>query len=98
MSADKDRDLPVNFSSFLVSLASSAMVHLGQAPDPGSRQTTVNLALARNTIDLLGLLRDKTKGNLDTEEAQLLDTLLYELRMKYVEAARTQAPPPAAGA
>lgn len=85
MSDPAERELPVSFSSFLVSLASSAMMHLGEAPDPVTRETRIDLALARNTIDLLGLLKDKTQGNLDDEEAKLLETLLYELRAKFVE-------------
>ncbi len=83
-------DLPVDFSSFVVSLASSAMLHLGEAPDPITRERAVNPVLARNTIDLLGLLRDKTKGNLDEDEVRLLDSVLYELRLKYVELQKNQ--------
>lgn len=76
--------LPVSFSSFAVSLASSAMMHLGEAPDPATGTTRVDLPLARNTIDLLGVLKDKTKGNLDDEESRLLDALLYELRTRFL--------------
>jgi hypothetical protein len=80
------RELPaVNFASFVVSLASSAMVHLGEVPDPVSGQSATDLTMARHTIDLLGLLEEKTKGNLDEDEARLLRTLTYELRVKYVE-------------
>jgi hypothetical protein len=82
-----ERELLVSFSSFLVSLASSAMLHLGEAPDPVTRKHEPNLPLARNTIDLLGLLKEKTKGNLDEEEERLLDTLLHELRSRFVERA-----------
>ncbi len=71
---------PVSFSSFVVSLATSAMTHLGQGPSP-----EIDLDLARHSIDLLSILRDKTKGNLDEEEARLLDTVLYETRLKYME-------------
>jgi hypothetical protein len=84
------RELPVSFSSFVVSLASSAMLHLGEAPDPLTREKKVDLALARNTIDVLGVLKDKTKGNLDDEETKLLDTLLYDLRQKFVEARKRE--------
>ncbi|MBT3218209.1 MAG: DUF1844 domain-containing protein [Proteobacteria bacterium] len=63
------------------------MVQLGEAPDPATGKKQVNLPLARNTIDLLGLLKEKTKGNLDAEEARLLDTLLYELRTQFVKLA-----------
>ena len=74
---------PVSFSSFVVSLATSAMTNLGQGPSP-----EVDLELARHSIDLLSLLRDKTKGNLDDEEARLLETVLYETRLKFMEKSR----------
>lgn len=80
----------VNFSNFVVSLASSAMHNLGEAPDPVSRRANVDLGLARHTIDVLGLLRDKTKGNLDQEEERLIETLLFDLRTKYVEIVKSQ--------
>ena len=80
----------VSFSNFLVSLASSAMLHLGEAPDPVTRQAATDLPLARHTIDILGMLREKTKGNLDDDEGRLLETLVFDLRSKYVEAVRRQ--------
>lgn len=83
-----DRDLPVSFSSFVVSLAGSAMVQLGEAPDPTSGKKATNLALARNTIDLLGVLKEKTAGNLDDEEGRLLDSVLYECRNKFIAASK----------
>lgn len=70
----------ISFSSFIASLAASALAHLGQGPD-----AKVDLPLARQSIDLLGLLEAKTKGNLDAEEAQLLESLLYDCRMRFVE-------------
>ena len=82
---ESDRDIPVSFASFVVSIASSAMVNLGEVPDPTSKQRVVNLAMARQTIDLLGVLEEKTKGNLDEEEGKLLETILYDLRMRFVE-------------
>ena len=85
MSQTRDRDLPVSFSSFVVSLASSAMVNLGEVGEPGAGNPTPDLAIARQTIDLLGVLEEKTKGNLDDEEAKLLETVLYDLRLKFVE-------------
>ena len=83
-----DRELPVSFSSFVISLAGSAMVQLGEAPDPSSGRKERNLALARNTIDLLGVLKAKTEGNLDDEEKRLLDSVLYECRTKFIEASK----------
>ena len=59
------------------------MMHLGEASHPGTGKTEINLPLARNTIDLLSLLQDKTKGNLDEEENGLLNTLVVELNSKF---------------
>lgn len=84
MSTASDRSVPVSFSSFLISLASSAMVHLGETNDPATGGDNVNLPLARSTIDLIALLEAKTAGNLDEEETKLMTTLLGELRTKYV--------------
>ena len=78
--------LPVSFTALIISLAGSAMMHLGEAPNPSSGETSVNLPLARNTIDLLSMLKEKTLGNLDSEESKLLDAMLYELRTKFVAA------------
>jgi Domain of unknown function (DUF1844) len=74
---------PVTFSSFVVSLAASAMRNLGDGPDG-----EINLPLAKHSIDVLGVLHEKTKGNVDEEEARLLEAVLYETRMKYLEATR----------
>ncbi|WP_462328021.1 DUF1844 domain-containing protein [Desulfobaculum sp.] len=74
----------VTFSTFVMSLASSALVPLGEVPDPETGKPTENLALAKHSIDVLSMLEEKTKGNLDDEERQLITDLLYDLRMKYV--------------
>ena len=74
----------VDFSTFILSMASSAMVCLGEAPDPASGKSEVNLALAKYNIDLLDLLRNKTLNGLDEAETRLLEGVLYELRLKYV--------------
>lgn len=79
-------NLPVSFASFLVSLGSSALVHLGEIPDPGTGRHDRDLMLARHSIEVLGLLQEKTKGNLDDDERQLLEALLFELRTKYLAA------------
>jgi len=86
----EDRELPVSFSSFIGSLFGSAMVHLGEADDPGTRKKAVDLTLARNTIDLLGVLKEKTAGNLDDEEARFLDSVLYECRTKFIEKSKAE--------
>lgn len=78
----KSGELPVNFAQFIVSLGSSALVHLGELADPGSGRHTVDLTLARHTIEVLELLQLKTRGNLDNDETQLLDALLLDLRGK----------------
>ncbi len=74
----------VTFTTFILSLASSALVQLGEVPDPESGKVQENLLMAKHTIDVLSMLRDKTKGGLDATESRMLDDLLYELRMKYV--------------
>ena len=76
----------IDFGVFVMSLASSVLVHLGEIEHPDSRERDANVPLAKQTIDILGMLREKTRGNLNQEEAQLLDNLLYDLRMKYVDA------------
>jgi len=74
----------INFASFIISLSSSALFHLGDIPDPGTNQMQRDLPLAKQTIDILGLLKEKTVGNLERDETQLLENLLYDLRMRYV--------------
>jgi hypothetical protein len=76
----------IDFGTFVMSMASSVLVYLGEIEHPDSRAREPNLPLAKQTVDILGMLREKTRGNLTQEEAQLLDNLLYDLRMKYVDA------------
>ena len=85
-----DRDeadtLPaIDFSTFVLSLSHSALVHLGDAPPPEGQEPERNLSLARQTIDLLGILQEKTRNNLSGEEERLLDQALYDLRLRFVE-------------
>jgi hypothetical protein len=82
-------ELQVSFASFLVSLGRTALEHLGDMPETEPR---ADLDLARQTIDLLAILQDKTKGNLDAEETRLLESMLYELRMRYVKRAGASKP------
>ncbi len=80
-----DAAMPVvSFSTFVLSLASSALVQLGEVPDPATGARSENIPLAKHTIDLISMLQDKTRNGLDAEETRLLEGLLYELRMKYV--------------
>jgi hypothetical protein len=83
----------VTFVGFVLSLAHTAAYHFGDVPDPVSGQAgTTNLAAAQQIIDILSLLEQKTRGNLTAEERQLLEQILYELRMRFVEASKTGAP------
>ncbi len=77
---------PANFAGLLLGLATSAFIHLGEGPEGGEGQ--VDLAAAKHAIDLLGVLKVKTQGNLEKEEESLLTTLLYDLRMQYVKASK----------
>jgi hypothetical protein len=83
-------DLPaIDFATFVLSLATSALDYMGLIDDPETGQPgEKNLALARQTIDTLTMLSEKTRGNLDEQEAHLMESMLYELRMRFVEAGR----------
>lgn len=86
-SAEPHSDQPfpeINFSSFVISLSSSALFHFGEIPDPVTNTKQRNLPLAKQTIDILGILKDKTEGNLSEEESKLLENLLFDLRLRYV--------------
>ena len=74
----------VDFSTFIMSLTSSAFYHLGDMPDPSTGKKEVNLPAVQQTIDMLIMLREKTKGNLKEDEKKLLEQLVYELQVKYV--------------
>jgi hypothetical protein len=77
---------PIDFGTFVMSLASSALIHLGELAAPGEPPLRPNFALAKQTIDILGMLEEKTRGNLTDDEAQLVEHLLLDLRLKYVDA------------
>lgn len=80
-------DQNINFSSFVLSLAATAAVHFGDRLEPGASAVgPVDLVAAGQMIDILGLLEEKTRGNLTAEERDLLETVLYELRLRFVEA------------
>lgn len=78
---------PVTFSDFIVSLSTSAIFHFGEIPDPVTKKAEKNLLAAKQMIDILGVLEQKTRGNLDENEKKLLDAILYELRMRFVKEA-----------
>ncbi len=76
----------IDFYTFILSLASSGFVHLGDAPHPETGEPSKpNLPLAQQTIDILAMLREKTKGNLTPEEEKFMENLLTDLRIRYVE-------------
>ena len=77
---------PVDFSTHILSLASSALIALGKMPAPDSIAQPLDLETARALIDVLAMLETKTKGNLDEAEAKLLASLIYDLRVAYVDA------------
>ncbi len=80
------------FGTFVLSISTSALVQLGEAPSPETGEPLEpNLTLAQQTIDILDMLREKTHGNLDAEERQLLESVLHDLHMRFVEVRRRQS-------
>lgn len=76
--------LEVNFSTFLMSLSSSALMALGETPDPSTGETVFLPHLAKHSIDIIAMLQDKIQNGLTDEESKLLCDLLYDMRMRYV--------------
>lgn len=83
---ERKEETSVDFSSFIYSLSTSALYHLGEIPDPVTRKREKNLPMAKQTIDIIAMLKEKTRGNLSRDEEEMIDGILYELRMKYVKA------------
>jgi hypothetical protein len=82
-------DLPeLNFSTFVISLSTQALMHLGEIPDPITGKVASDFPVAKQMIDIIGMLGEKTRGNLDPGEQQLMEDVLYDLRMRYVEAVK----------
>ncbi len=75
----------VTFATFVLSLNTSALVHLGEIPDPDNNKSECNLQLARHAIDTIAMLKEKTAGNLTDDEKALIDHILFDLRMKFVK-------------
>ena len=89
-----DASSGISFAAFVLSLAHTAAVHFGDVPDPVSgKKAEANLPAAQQMIDILALLDAKTRGNLTAEERQLLEQILFELRMRYVEVGNAAAEP-----
>jgi hypothetical protein len=79
---------PIEFTTFVLGLASTALIHLGATPNPETGTSQVDLVLARETLDLISLLREKTRGNLTEDEQRVLENVLADLRLRFVEASR----------
>ncbi|MFN2576587.1 MAG: DUF1844 domain-containing protein [Pyrinomonadaceae bacterium] len=88
-------DDPASFLSLIMSLASNAAASLGMMPHPVTGESGVDLKTAKHWIDVLGMLEQKTRGNVDLQEAQTLESLLADLRMQYVSFTSAPTPPPA---
>lgn len=87
------RELPtVDFHTFILSLGSSALLHLGELEHPDGREAHPDLPLAKHTIDIIAMLQEKTKGNLTPPEERLIESLLYDLRLRYVEHSKSGTP------
>ena len=82
--------LEVNFMMFITNLSMQAMMSLGIYPNPITKKEEKNLDGAKYTIDIIAMIQEKTKGNLTSEESRLTDNILYDLRMKYIEAGKTK--------
>lgn len=82
---------PVTFSTFVLGLSTQALLHLGEIPNPVTRALETDLDAARQLIDILGILAEKTRNNLEPGEQSLLESALYDLRMRYVELRRAGA-------
>ena len=85
--SERQTPLPeMNFINFILSLSTSALIQLGEVHDPASPSVEKDLPSAKQTIDLIGMLKEKTKGNLTPDEEKVMDHILYDLRMRYVRA------------
>jgi hypothetical protein len=78
----------INFSTFVISLSTQALMNLGEIANPLSGKVETDIPVAKQMIDILGMLREKTRGNLNGGEEQLMEDILFDLRMKYVEAVK----------
>jgi len=90
---DKDSVGPtrtIDFTTLIMSLASSALVSMGRVPDPETGTVQKNLAFAQQNIDIIHLLQGKTRGNLSSDEERLVEQILYELRMSYINALKDE--------
>jgi hypothetical protein len=85
---EPSQEEPVTFSTFVLGLSTQALLHLGEIVSPASQAVERDLTAAKQVIDILGILAEKTRNNLDSSEQVLLESVLYDLRMRYVELVR----------
>jgi hypothetical protein len=85
MDCQDDFSSLITFSTFILSLNTAALVHLGELPDPLTKEKKVDLVLAKQVIDTLEMLREKTKGNLTPEEEELFKSILFDLKLHFVK-------------
>ena len=86
---DQEAVLPeINFSTFIISLSTQALMHLGEIANPLTGKVEPDRLVAKQMIDIIGMLREKTRGNLNSGEDRLIEDILFDLRMKYVEAVK----------
>ena len=92
--SEENKAPALDFNALVLSLGSSAIVHLGQAPDPttGQKRDEPDFSMAQQSIDLLAMLQEKTRGNLTSDEARFLDNMLFDLRMLFVQVSKGQSP------
>ena len=90
--ADETKAPTLDFNALVLSLGSSVIVHLGEAPDPtsGQKRDKPDFTMAQQSIDLLAMLQEKTRGNLTEDESRFLDNMLFDLRMLYVQVSQRQ--------
>ena len=86
--ADHESLPEINFSAFVISLSTQALMHLGEIANPISEKVELDVPVAKQMIDILAMLREKTRGNLNASEDRLMEDILFDLRMKYVEAVK----------
>lgn len=92
--ASDKKALQLDFNALVLSLGSSAIVHLGEAPDPTTGQkASPDFALAQQSIDLLAMLQEKTRGNLTEDEKKFLEGMLFDLRMVFIQVSQRATPP-----
>lgn len=78
----------IDFSTFVISLSTQALMNLGEIANPVSEKIEADISVAKQMIDILGMLKEKTRGNLNANEDRLMEGILFDLRMKYVEAVK----------